>query len=118
MKTFAALVLLLSISLAGAQPAVTNATVTTTTTTTAATTPTEMSGTIVSYNATTCVLVIQVPDVTAPVTYTTNTATALMDYANAPITVDLLKAGQPVTVYSVAAAPATATKVIVRKYTK
>lgn len=119
MKTLAALTLLMTATLALAQqPMSTNATVTTTTTTTASVPATEVSGNIVSYNATTARLVVQVPDAAAPVTYTTGSSTLLVDYASAPITVDFLQAGLPVTVYSTAAAPNAATKVMLMKYKK
>lgn len=86
---------------------------------TAATTaanPFETAGTLISYNATTKALVVATPESTAPITYTTNTDTKLVDEANNPITVTELRDNAPITVfYAKSPSEMVATKVIVRK---
>jgi hypothetical protein len=86
---------------------------------TAATTeasPYETAGTLISYNATTRALVVATPESTAPISYTTNSQTELVDEANNPITVTDLKDNVPVTVfYAKTPTEMIATKVIVRR---
>jgi len=124
MKTFLSFAaIVLSLAVASAQPSVPSTVtspqaVTSTTTTTATAAPNEVSGTIVSYDGTAGLLVVHVPNVTAPFTYKTNTSTVLVDYANKPVEIAQLQAGLPVTTFFDPAAPTVATKVVLRQYTK
>lgn len=86
---------------------------------TAATTaanPFETAGTLVSYNGTTKALVVATPESTAPISFTTNTATEILDEANNPLSVSALRNNIPVTVfYAKSDSEMIATKVIVRR---
>lgn len=86
---------------------------------TAATTaanPFETAGTLVSYNATTKALVVATPESTAPISYTTNSNTEIVDEANNPLSVSALRDNAAVTVfYAKSASEMIATRVIVRR---
>jgi hypothetical protein len=104
-----ALMVFASLLTAGAEEA-------TRTAATTAANPFETAGTLISYNATTKALVVATPESTAPIGFTTNTETELVDEANNPLSVGALRDNVPVTVfYAKSPTEMIATKVIVRR---
>jgi hypothetical protein len=109
MRTLATCLFLALASVANAEEA-------TRTAATTAANPFETAGTLVSYNATTKALVVATPESTAPMTFTTNTNTEIVDEASNPLTVGALRENSPVTVfYAKSDSEMIATKVILRR---